>query len=134
MKIFIGHQPTKDLTRLQFIVFINVLFLLATLVVVAAGFQLPATVAVKFPGGLTSDLTAEKLFVITITGENVIYLNNQIVSLRTLKKNLDHPLKENCRVLIKASQRTSLGRITEIWEILKSLQIKNIHLATVKEL
>ncbi|HDZ77597.1 MAG TPA: biopolymer transporter ExbD [Candidatus Omnitrophica bacterium] len=66
--------------------------------------------------------------VITISAENVIYLNAKIVTLDELRVYLKK--FKGKPMLIKSDRRSSLGRVVEIWDLCRDLGITNINIAT----
>ena len=115
------------------IAFVNVILLLIVFFILTSSFMFPGTLTVKIPHALTSDLAAEEIIIISISGENIIYFNDKVVSLNILKQMLSKKGNPNRAVLIKASQRASVGRIVELWDLCKSLGIHQIQIATTRE-
>ncbi|MBF0521853.1 MAG: biopolymer transporter ExbD [Candidatus Omnitrophica bacterium] len=85
---------------------------------------------VKFPKAITSDVLKEENVVVTITSENVIYLNGKISTFKELQKNLSKVQKKNRSLLIKADRRSSVGRVVDIWNLCRNSGIEKINIAT----
>ena len=115
--------------------FINVILLLLLFLILTSSFIFPGTIAVKIPHAMTSDLAAENIMIILVSGENIIYWENKVVSTKILKQILSQQLKGNSdrTVLIKASQRASVGRVVELWDLCKGLGIQHIQIATTRD-
>ena len=111
---------------------VSVIFLLLIFFVLFSSYVFPPSIDVLFPRTLTSDVIAETNAVITITGENVLYWHNKIISVKALKAQLNQ-INRNAPVLIKADRRTSVGRIVEVWDVCRALGIERVNIATTRE-
>ena len=60
----------------------------------------------------------------------MIYLNNQVVTIKELRKELAQAAKLDSPLLIKSDRRASLGRIVEIWDLCRELGITKVNIAT----
>ena len=110
---------------------IDVVFLLLIFFMLSSSFTFQSGINVKLPKAVTSDVIQEENFVITITSENIIYLNNTILTLDELNRKLASPAAKNTlTVLIKADRRASMGRIVDIWDLCRNLGIERINIAT----
>lgn len=109
---------------------IDVIFLLLLFFMLSTSFTIQSGIRVKLPTALTSDALQEENFVITITSENVIYLNDKILNIRELKKELSDPTVRKRPVLIKADRRASVGRIVDVWDLCRQLNIEHVQIAT----
>ena len=96
----------------------------------SSSFTFQSGIHVKLPKAITSDVIEEKNFIITITSENIIYLNNAIITLKELKKELLKDNNKGCPVLIKADRRSYLGRTIDVWDLCRELGIERINIAT----
>ena len=88
---------------------------------------------VKLPKAITSDTIKEENLTITVTSENVIYLDNKIITFKELRRELGKNVKKNRPVLIKADRRSSLGRIVDVWDLCRELGIERINIAADQE-
>jgi biopolymer transport protein ExbD len=112
---------------------IDVIFQLLLFFMLSSSFTFQSGINVRLPKAVTSDTITEKNFIISITSENILYLNNSLVSVKELKKELSKPINKNKPILIKADRRASLGRIVDIWDLCRKLGIERINIATNKE-
>lgn len=100
-------------------------------------FLFPLTTASKIdiflPRAMPSDIINQEHLIVTITEENLIYLNEKVVPIKELHKELSKYQDKDRSVLIKVCARASLGRIIEVWDIFRSLGIEKINLATTQE-
>ncbi len=112
---------------------INVIFLLFIFFVVCSPLVMPSSIIVKLPKALTSDVLQEKNFIITVTSENIIYLNGRVITIKELKNILSRPTSKQMPILIKADRHTSIGRIVDVWDLCRNLGIEKINIATQEE-
>ena len=87
----------------------------------------------KLPKAVTSDIIRDENFIVTITSENIIYLNGVVTTLKELKLKLGQPNIKDHPLLIKADRRASVGRIVDIWDLCRNLGIERINIATNQE-
>ena len=109
---------------------VNVIFLLLIFFVLTSPLTFQPGIKVRLPKAVTSDIIKEENLVITITGENVLYLNNALVTIKELKSKLSQPEAQKFSVLIKADRRASVGRIVDVWDLCRVLGIERINIAT----
>ena len=87
---------------------------------------------VKLPRAVTSDTVQEDTVIITLTGEDIIYFNNKIATIPEITLKLKaYPAKPP--ILIKADRRSSVGRIIDIWNLCRDLEIERVNIATTQE-
>ncbi len=120
----------EGLKSIHLVPFLNIFFLLLTFFVVTTSLTLPSSIDVKLPKAVTSDVLKEKNLIITVTSENIVYLNGKLVTLKELKKNLQAAAHPRLSILIKADRRASVGRIVDVWDVCRHLGIEDIHMAT----
>lgn len=109
---------------------IDVIFLLLIFFMLSSSFVFQSGISVKLPKAVTSDVVREENFIVTITSENVTYLNGEIVTLKELKQKLNRPGSQDRPLLIKADRRASVGRIVDVWDLCRDLGIERINIAT----
>jgi biopolymer transport protein ExbD len=109
---------------------VNVLFLLLIFLAFSSVLTSPATIDVKLPKAMTSDVIQENNIVIAITGENVIYVDSRITAIKDLTAQMNRLAPKNPSVLIKADRRASLGRIVDVWNLCRALGIERVNIAT----
>jgi len=116
--------------RLNIAPLIDVIFLLLIFFMLTSSFTFQSGITVKLPKTVTSDVIKQENFIVTITGENIIYLNNKIITYKELKKELGKSANQKIPILIKADRRASVGRIVDIWDLCRNLGIERINIAT----
>ena len=119
---YINLTPLIDV-----ILMLLIFFILSTSLVSQSGIN------VKLPKAITSDAIKEENLNITITSENVIYLNSKIVTIKELRAVLGKSANKNQPILIKADRRSSVGRIVDVWDLCRELGIEKINIATDQE-
>lgn len=96
----------------------------------SSSFTTSAGIPVELPRSVTSDIIKEENIVIAISGENVVYYNNKIVSITELAGELKYSANRSRSILIKADRRSSLGRTIDIWNLCRKLGIERVNIAT----
>ena len=109
---------------------IDVIFQLLIFFMLSSSFTFQSGINVKLPKAVTSDVIKEENIIVTITGENVVYLNSEVITLKELKKKLQALKDRNLPLLIKADRRASVGRIVDVWDLCRHLGIERINIAT----
>ena len=123
-------KPVYGLEQIEIVPLINILFLLLMFVLLTSSLVSPSGINVKLPKAITSDIFKEENFIITITSENVIYLNNKIVTHKELQQALNKSNNKHRQILIKTDRRASVGRIIDVWDLCRSAGIEKINIAT----
>lgn len=112
---------------------VDCLFLLLIFFMLTSSFTFQSGINVKLPKAVTSDLIQDQNVVVTITSENVIYLNGTIVTLKELTKQLQDSNYKTKPLLIRSDRRASVGRVVDVWDLCRNLGIERIHIATNQE-
>ena len=107
---------------------VDVIFQLLIFFMLSSSFTFQSGINVKLPKAVTSDVIKEENSIVTITSENIIYLNGSIITLKELDKALEG--SKDVPLLIKADRRASFGRIVDIWDLCRNLGIEKINIAT----
>jgi len=112
---------------------VDVIFQLLIFFMLSSSFTFQSGINVKLPKAVTSDVIREENTIITITSENVLYLNGTATALKELEEELGKEHTKQRPLLIKADRRTSVGRIVDIWDLCRRLGIEKINIATNQE-
>jgi len=96
----------------------------------ASSFTFQSGITVKLPRAITSDVIKGENLTITITSEDIIYLDNTISTIEEIKKTLSKSSSKTRPILIKADRRASLGRVIDIWDLCRELGIERVNIAT----
>ncbi|MBN1793876.1 MAG: biopolymer transporter ExbD [Candidatus Omnitrophica bacterium] len=113
---------------------IDVLFLLLIFFMLTSSFVYQPGIKIDLPKAVTSEVIKEKNIVIMLTGENTVYLNNKIVTMKELLETLKSSSYAQRPVLIKADKKASLGRVVQIWDACRDAGITQINLATNQDI
>ena len=109
---------------------IDVIFQLLIFFMLSSSFTFQSGINVKLPKAVTSDVIKEENMIITITGEDVLYLNDKAISIKELRAVLDEAQNKSRPILIKSDRRASVGRIVDVWDLCRNLGIERINIAT----
>jgi biopolymer transport protein ExbD len=112
---------------------IDVVFLLLIFFMLSSSFTLQSGINVKLPKTVTSDVMQNENVVVTITRENVMYLNDAVITLKELNQALSQFSGKDRPLLIKADRRASVGRVVDVWDLCRNLGIERINIATNQE-
>lgn len=126
-------KPVHGLGPIDIAPLIDIIFLLLIFFMFCAPFTFQAGIGVKLPKTLTSDAIKDEDLTITISGEDVIYLNGKIIAIKELQQVLGMTANKNRSILIKSDRRASMGRIVDIWNLCRRLGIEKINIATNQE-
>ena len=109
---------------------IDVIFQLLIFFMLSSSFTFQSGIKVSLPKAVTSDVIKDDHFIVTITRENVIYLNGVVTTMEELRKQLAKIVGSRHSLLIKADRRASVGRIVDVWDLCRNLGIEKINIAT----
>ena len=126
LKLEYGLRP------IEIVPFINILFLLLIFFMLSTSFTFQQRINVRLPKAVTSDIVKAENLVITITSEDVLYMNGKIITPKELQAQFTDTRVRNRPVLIKADRRASVGRIVDIWDLCRNFGIEKINIATTQ--
>lgn len=112
---------------------IDVVFLLLIFFMLSSSFTFQSGINVKLPKAVTSDVLKDENLIVVITSENIVYLNDKVVTMKELSSKLDTPTYRKLPLLIKADRRASVGRIVDVWDLCRNIGIERINIATNQE-
>lgn len=123
----------SGLSQVDIAPLIDVVFLLLIFFMLSSSFTLQSGINVKLPKTVTSDVIKNENVTVTITRENVIYLNDKVITLKELNQALSQLSGKDRPLLIKADRRASVGRVVDVWDLCRNLGIERINIATNQE-
>jgi len=126
-------KPEDTLEQINMAPLIDVIFQLLIFFMLSSSFTFPSGINVKLPKAVTSDIIQDENMIILISSEDVIYLNNDVVTIEELRKKLKEFAPKNQPILIKADRRASLGRIVDVWDLCREKGIERINIATTRD-
>lgn len=109
---------------------VDVIFQLLIFFMLSSSFTFQSGINVKLPKAVTSDVIKVENVIITITNENVIYINGRVSTMKELQTELENTKNKDRPILIKSDRRASMGRIVEVWDMCRNLGIEKINIAT----
>jgi len=112
---------------------VDVIFQLLIFFMLSSSFVFQSGIKVKLPKAITSEVIKEENLIITLTSENVLYINSKVGTMKDLKKELGKKENKERLILIKADRRSSLGRVIDIWDLCRELGIERVNIATNQE-
>lgn len=116
--------------QLDIVPLIDVVLLLLIFFMLTSAFVSHPGIKVNLPKAVTSEAILEKNLIITVTDKNVIYLNQQAITLKELVPELKQAAEEGKSLLIKADRKVPLGKIVEVWDLCRDAGIVKINIAT----
>ena len=109
---------------------VDVMFLLLIFFMLTSNFVLQPGIKVRLPKAVTSEIIDSENLIISITSQDLIYLNYKPIQIGVLTELLQKAAREGSGILIKADVGSSLGRIVEIWDLCRELGIDKVNIAT----
>lgn len=109
---------------------IDMVFLLLIFFMLTSNFIMQPGIKVNLPQAVTSELIKEEALEVSVSAENIVYLNGRVSTIRDLKTAIRGVVRKNPPILIKADRRASLGRVVEIWDICREAGVSKINIAT----
>ena len=109
---------------------IDVVFLLLIFFMLTSNFVFQPGIKVTLPKAITSEVISSENLVVTVTGQDLLFLNDQPITVTELVSKLKEAHQENRSLLLKADTNASLGRVVEIWDLCRELGIPQINIAT----
>ena len=123
-------KMARGLEQINLAPLIDVIFLLMIFFMLSSSFAFQSGIHVKLPKAVTSDELQEDNLVLIISSENIVYWNDQVLTMEELKDKLTGFASFQRPILIKADRRASLGRIVDVWDLCRKLGIERINIAT----
>ena len=127
-KRHLGLEP--GLSQIDIAPLIDMVFQLLIFFMLTSPFIFQPGIKVNLPKAVTSEVIQEESLVITISSENLIYINEKLVTTDELKTKLKAISHDKKPLLIKADRRASLGKVVEVWDLCRELGISQINIAT----
>lgn len=133
MKFKRHNKLEQGLKPIDIIPMIDCFFLLLIFFLLTTSFTFQSGINVKLPKAVTSDVIQEENVIVTITGENVIYLNGAVITLKELTKKLAAADYKTKSLLIRADRRASVGRVVDVWNLCRNLGIERLNIAATED-
>jgi biopolymer transport protein TolR len=109
---------------------VDVMLVLLVIFMVAAPL-LDQGIDVVLPRAATGKEVGRRGLGITLSKDHVVYLNEEIVTLEELRRQLEGLSRQP--ILVRADRSAYVSRLVEIWDICRDAGFKEIHIATITE-
>lgn len=118
--------------RLDIAPLIDVVFLLLIFFMLTSSYIFQPGIRVNLPRAVTSEVLHRELLVITITGDNKVYINERPISGEELFSRITIASRDEQPLLIKADKEADLGKVIEVWDLCRKVEVKQINIATTQ--
>lgn len=112
---------------------IDVMFLLLIFFMLTSNFVFQPGIRVSLPKAVTSEVLGSESIVVSVTGQDLLYLQDKPISIGDLTKDLREAARQKRSLLLKADTGASLGRVVEIWDLCREYGIPQINIATTQK-
>lgn len=112
--------------------FINFILTIEILMMSTTIFARPSGVQLEFPS-FRQDAGASSgtRVVITVTSENVIYIDGRVVTLNELRRFLTRGHFRSDALMIKADPKASMGRVADILDLCRGISGARVNVSTI---
>ena len=111
--------------------FINFVLMIVILIMSTTIFARPSGVQLEFPSFKEGGAASGVGVVITVTSENVIYIDGRVVTLNELRRFLAQGKFRRDALMIKADARTSMGRVADILDLCRGISGAKVNVSTI---
>ena len=87
---------------------------------------------VSLPPAATGKKVSHTELVITLTREHVIYFNDEVVTLKALRKKLAG-LPGPRPIFIRADRNAYVSKLIELWDLCREMGVGDVHVATLTD-
>ena len=108
---------------------IDVVFLLLIFFMLTSNFISQPGILVNLPKALTGELLQQERTILTITKDNVYYLENNLVEEDKLKDELKKIADKDHAIYIRGDEAVTLGRLAEVWDLCREAGISKTNIA-----
>ncbi|MDD3631212.1 MAG: biopolymer transporter ExbD [Atribacterota bacterium] len=127
------YQPNSKTLKFDLTPLIDVVFQLLIFFMLTTTFiNVESGVKVDLPSGDFAAVSEKRNVVVTITENNVLYLNNHLVDPNYLTEKLRDETKDNPNplVVLEADQNVTHGKVVRVMDLIKKSGIERIAIAT----
>ena len=118
--------------RLDIAPLIDVVFLLLIFFMLTSSFIFQPGIRVNLPRAVTSEVLHKELLIVTVTEDNEVFINERPVGADELVSRITIAARDNQPLLIRADKKADLGKVIEVWDICRQVDIKQINIATTQ--
>jgi biopolymer transport protein ExbD len=124
------RRTTIEKGQLDLAPMVDVVFNLLIFFMLSSNFIFQPGIKVSLPKAITSEVLSGENIVINVTGQDLLFLDDQPITINQLMTELKKAASEDKTLLLKADTGASLGRVVEIWDLCRDLGIAQINIAT----
>ena len=121
----------RGLRQIDITPLIDMVFQLLIFFMLTSSFIMQSGIKVNLPKAVSAEPSGEKNVIITVSRENVLYLDRKVLTIRELKETLTNAQRNNIPVLIMADQHADLGRVVEVWDMARDLGVTEVNIAAI---
>jgi len=118
--------------RLDIAPLIDVIFLLLIFFMLTSSFIFQPGIRVNLPKAVTSEVLHRELIVLVVTDSNDVYINERPVDAEELVSRVSLAAREGRSLLIKADKGADLGKVIEVWDICRQVDMRQVNIATTQ--
>jgi len=111
---------------------IDVIFLLLIFFMLTSSFIFQPGIRVNLPKAVTSEVLHRELLVVVVTDSNDVYIDERLVDIEEIVSRVDAAAREGRSLLIKADKKADLGKVIEVWDICRQVDIKQVNIASTQ--
>ena len=89
-------------------------------------------IRVNLPRAVTSEVLHKELLVVTIAEDNKAFINERPVSDDELVSRITVAARNDQPLLIRADKKADLGKVIEVWDVCRQVDVKQINIATTQ--
>ena len=109
---------------------IDVMFNLLFFFLLTSNFIVQPGIKVSLPKAISSEVIRSENLIVTLTGQDLLFLNDQPITVQDLAPQIRQAAQDNKTVLLKSDTSASLGRVVEIWDMCREAGVPQINIAT----
>jgi biopolymer transport protein ExbD len=88
-------------------------------------------IPVDLPGAATGNESPDSGLVLTLTGEHLIYLNEDLVTVKDLPARLR--AAGNQPVFIRADRHAYVSKLVDLWDLCREQGFRQVHIMTITD-
>ena len=118
--------------RLDIAPLIDVIFLLLIFFMLTSSFIFQPGIRVNLPRAVTSEVLHKELLIVTVTDSNEIFINERPIEGDELVSRITLAARDGQPLLMRADKMANLGKVIEVWDICRQVDVKQINIATTQ--
>lgn len=118
--------------RLDITPLIDVVFLLLIFFMLTSSYIFQPGIRVNLPKAVTSEVLKKELLIVTITEDGGVFINERPIGGDELVSRITIAARDDQPLLIRADKKSDLGKVIEIWDICRQVDVRQINIATTQ--